>query len=803
MFNNTGILTKGFKPMTKKHLEYTDDHIDSLSDVEAFRLRPTVYIGDIGLHGVMHLFKEIVTNSIDEHLSGFGNIVEIYINFDDKRGPKFTIVDSGRGIPLGKLHDSVSKKNTSGKYGDIGSKKSGGYGQSAGLNGLGQKATNAISRDFTASSCRDGERWTVFFDKGHEIFPIKKEKYDGPSGTVVSFIPDVEVLKDVDISSRKSEYISYIEITSYINPGLTLVLHWGKDKPVKFCHPNGMRDYFNKIMSEKKIHIIGQPNNVVFNSADGEVGYNIIYAFADRNGGSTVSYVNGIPTIDGGNHVSTLTEAFGVLTSALNKGNFIPKAIANSVKITGNEIRDTLFAIILANKMNPKFDTQIKSRFTSEDYKPLVINQLKNQISEWIVKNPDTIDKIGKHCALLAKVKYENQKNKDKILKSGSNSKTDLFKSIDTKKFSDCNKNDSDRSELFLCEGDSAAGQVITTRDRDYQAVFALRGKVKNVVKAGDDLSEELVTLAKIMGCGFGADKDIRKLRYRRIIILTDADVDGFHISSLLIAFFFTHYRELIENGNIFIAKSPLYTIKSPKNPNIYINSHDQLATILNERSIRIFNIIDKDDRKLPIGVAKHYMANLPDYADMLDTFGSQLSVDPLLLEAIAMNFKEVMKGNLKPLRVYGFEDSGFDILPNGNRIINVDIGYKHYYLQIDKTLMNKVIKPITDFILKKIKLCRIRLVGKATGLRYSEFYYEQGKLIYNTLFGNGNGIEIKRAKGLGANSPEELRETSLDPKTRYLIELKITDRKDTDKWITDLFTNSDAKREMFMLHNN
>lgn len=781
--------------MTKKILEYTENQIASLTPVESLRYRPTVFIGETGTAGVMHLLKETVTNSIDEFIGGFGKTILIEIDAQDTNAPKFKITDEGRGIPLQKLVDSVSVMNTSGKYGDISGKGGQGYGVSAGLNGLGSKCVNFLSRNFTATSIRDGEQWTVKFDKGKQVGDVKKIKSDKPSGTIIEYTPDVEPLGDVNISGSRNDYYTYLEIMSYVNPGVEIIFKWNNEKPVKFFHQNGVVDYFDKLCYDRKIHIIGQSNHIQYKNEDGSAAYDIVYAIADRNGGSTISYINGINTSDGGVHVGTLYEAMGVLTTALNKGNYIQKNIANKVKITGSEIRDSLFAVIIADKVSPKFDTQIKSRFVSEDYKPLVINQMKIQISEWISKNQSTIDKIGSHLALLAKIKYENTLNKEKILKAGG-SKNDLFKTIDIKKFVDCNKNDPERSELFLCEGDSAASSVKAGRDRDYQAVFALRGKVKNIIKS-DDLSEELMTMVKILGIGWGDDINLNRLRYRRIIILTDADDDGMHISSLLIAFFFRYYPQLIINGNIFIAKPPLYTLKSKKHT-IFINNHEQLNSLFSEKSIRVYDVIDKNGNVLPKGVAKYYMKSLPAFSDMLDGMSKRLMIDPLLLEALTMSFKDVMKGDCKNLSKYGFEIHSYKKSKNGVREININKGYEHFFVKIDADFVNKIIKPISDYIVNNIKIARLRLVGRGTGTIYSGFFYVQGKLIFNTLFGGASQMEVKRSKGLGSMTADELRTSAMHPSTRYIIQLKITDEKKTSFWIEKLFTNSVEKKEMF-----
>ena len=780
-----------------KPVVYDDSQIDSLSPIEAVRNRPTMYLSEVGVYGLTHLLKEVVTNSIDEFIGGFGNKIIVEIDGTKQNAPLFRVTDGGRGIPLGKLKDSVSKLHTSGKYGDLEGKGGQGYGVSGGLNGVGLKLANFLSKHFCVVSMRDGVRMQLVYSDGY-LQSEKEEPYNGPSGTIVEWIPDVDVMKIVDISGLKTDFATYLEIMSYVNAGVEMDLVWNKDKPIKYHSPNGCVDYFKKLVSERKMRLIGELEHISFKSEDLTYAYDIVFGFSDK-GGSTVSYVNGIATIEGGVHVSALYEALGVLTTELNKREpFTKKEVEKGLKISGNEIRDCLFAVVIADKTAPQFSTQTKSKFTSEDYRALVLAPMKKDIANWISKNSKTIDKINDHLSDLVRAKYAAEIAKSNVLRSGT-SNADLQK-LDAEKFKDCNcKSRPDLAELFICEGNSAATQLMSTRNRDHQAIYALRGKAKNVYQS-DILSEEHLTLIKVLGCGVGENKNINKLRYNKIIITCDKDDDGAHIQALMVGFFNKLFPELVENGNIYIANPPLYTLRS-KGKNIYINNYEQLLDTLMERASKTFDLIDDKGRSINIVSAKKYMRALPRYSEIIDECSKMLAIDPLLLEILVLEYEKLIKKDFSRFKDYGFAVDNFIKVPGATKL-GISKKYNHYFLQVDENFLNTTLNPIRKYLrenIPEISHSRLRFRGKGSKALYSSSYYEQGKLVYNTLFGPQSKMEVKRSKGLGSMEAHELYETAVNPETRYLTNLRVLNRADgkTDEIVKNMLTSSQEKKDI------
>ena len=786
-------------------MKYDENSISVIKEwYNQVRHRPTVWIKSLGEYGLMHLYKEVITNSLDEYLNSVCTHIEVEINpIGDEIGPYFMVKDNGRGIPIGSIETVLGELHSSGKYADIKGMAAGGYKKAAGLNGVGISLVNAMSDKTICTVNRDGKTGTVEFSRGlitkHlETKPCRSKE----TGTTIKWYPDLELF-GVDkegLPALYKGYRDYTEVMSYINSGVNISFKWvgaNNNKPEIFYHKNGPKDYFNKIARERKMKIIGQPFNIKWNDDQGNYSYNITFGFCTKGGGGVKSFVNGLHMPENGEHVDAFFESMRWLTAYMNKGNFIPKALSKKVKINGNDIRESVYAIVIAETVKPEFGNQTKTIFSGRDYRVGVQEALKNDITKWINENRTTVlPKIGQHLATLAKIRYENQKTRNNILKAGS-SRNDLLKDIDMSKFTDANIQDPERTELFLVEGDSAASPIAIARNRDYQALLALRGKVKNMVSGNENsLSDELKSLVKILNIGLGKNKNINHMRYKRVIILTDADDDGAHITGLLIVFFIKFYPELVEQGRVLVANPPLYVINVKGADPIYINTEEDFRNALASRALAVYKGIDSKGKELPRNIFRRYIEYLPDYANMMDVYAKKLVVeDPILIEGIVMGFELLTKGDYDYLSHYGYTVTSF-IRENGTIYLSLSSGYNQYDIEINKGFIENIYRPIRKYITDKIKLARIRFKD-VEGKTYKGIYYSQGKLIESLTF-NSKGVRVKREKGLGSSSIEELRYTCIDPKTRFLTRVKLDDIDNAEKWLKILFTNSDGKKALF-----
>ena len=527
-------------------MAYDESNIRTLSSIEHIRQRPGMYIGRLGSgahpdDGIYILLKEVIDNAIDEFMEGNGNRIVV-----TQEGQKCSVRDYGRGIPLNKLIECVSVINTGAKYDNEA------FQYSVGLNGVGTKAVNALSKYFEITSWREGEYMHAVFERG-KLKEKKRGKGDEPNGTFVAFIPDDDPSIFGSYSYNEDFIRERLWNYAYLNKGLTMVFN---GKIIR--SQNGLTDLVKKILGEDGLYpLINFKNN------------HLEFSFTHTNGygESYRSYVNGQYTSDGGTHEAAFKE--GIL-KGINE--FYHKSWA------APEIRDGIVATIAIKVMNPVFESQTKNKLGNTDVRSWIVPEVKEAVIDCLMKNKDIAKGLEDKIINNEKVHKE-----EAAVRNGAKEKAKRV-SINIPKLKECryhlnsasqaHREEAEKSMIFLTEGDSAAGTITQARNSDYQAVFALRGKILNVQgKNRTEIykNEELYN----MMIALGIEESMDNLRYGKVVIATDADVDGFHIRILIMTYFFTYFEELIEQGRLYILETPLFRVRNEKE-NVYCYSEEE-----------------------------------------------------------------------------------------------------------------------------------------------------------------------------------------------------------------------------------
>jgi DNA gyrase subunit B len=517
---------------TEAAKDYTAANIQVLGGREAMRLRPGMYIGSTDQRGLHHLVYEIIYNSVDEAMAGCCNRISVQIKKDNS----VTIEDNGRGFPV-EIHPQTGKSaletaltilHAGGKFGG------GAYLVSGGLHGVGAKAVNALSEWFRADVKRDSKLYSVEFRQGILTSPVKEIGPATGTGTSISFLADKEIFKGLEISI--SDERTDIEKTFYFEGGISgYVHHLNRNREVKHAKPV----YIYKQIDTTTVEIAFQYND----------GYSeSIYSFA-----------NCVNTVDGGTHLTGFRTALTrVLNDYARKNKMVKE---DEPSLTGDDVREGLTAIISVRLPDPQFEGQTKGKLGNAETKGIVESVMTDQLALFLEEHPDDAHNILDKCFTAARAREAARRARDLVLKKSS-----LDGGALPGKLADCSEKDPANSELYLVEGESAGGSAKQGRNRRFQAILPLRGKILNVEKAAPDkmlAHEEIRNLITALGTNIDSDLDLLKLRYHRVILMTDADVDGSHIRTLLLTFFFRHMADLINQGHLFIAQPPLYRIKA------------------------------------------------------------------------------------------------------------------------------------------------------------------------------------------------------------------------------------------------
>ncbi|MBB1523474.1 DNA topoisomerase (ATP-hydrolyzing) subunit B [Candidatus Saccharibacteria bacterium] len=554
---------------------YDGSQIQVLEGLEPVRKRPGMYIGSTGYDGVHHLIKEIADNSIDEAIAGFATRVDVKILKDGG----ITVTDDGRGIPVDKhpktglsaLETVLTVLHAGGKFGG------GGYKVSSGLHGVGSSVVNALSTKMIAEVVRDGQLYRVEFERGKIVQPLKKiGKTNRVTGTSITFYPDPTIFKEtVDFDYKW--VVNYLRHQSYLTKGVfTSVQDERTQERQAFYFEGGIRSYVKNlnigkdVISENIFYVERPVEDCMVEIA---LQYNDTYTEMVK------PFANNVLTPDGGTHLVGFKAALTrVINDYARKNNLLKEKEDN---LTGDDIREGLTAVILVKLPDPQFEGQTKNKLGNPEMRRYVDQVMSEYFSYYLEENPSIAKKVVNKALLAARARRAARAARDNIIRKGALDGLNL-----PGKLADCSSKDAKECELYIVEGDSAGGSAKSGRDSRTQAILPLRGKVLNTERARLDrmlANNEIVSLIKGMGVGIGDTFDISGLRYHRIIIMTDADVDGSHIATLLMTFFFRHMKEVVEGGHIYLAKPPLYLLKAAGNKKWYAYSDEEKDNMISE----------------------------------------------------------------------------------------------------------------------------------------------------------------------------------------------------------------------------
>ena len=552
--------------------EYRAEAIEVLKGLEPVRRRPGMFIGSTDEAGIFHLIRECIDNAIDEALAGYAKNIKVSF----LKGEKVMVEDDGRGIPVD-LHP-VTKKSaletvmcTLHAGGKFSSKV---YKISGGLHGVGVSVVNALSDWMRVEVKRDGYLWSQEYKKGKPITKVKKEKKASGTGTKVIFHPDPEIFKKVSLNPKK--VISHLREQAFLTPKIKFVFCDERKKPVScfsFYSDSGILAFLKTLTFEREIL---QEEIFYVNEKYEDVFVEVAFCYTDDLQSCELSFANNIKTSEGGTHLTGFRAA---LTRALNeyaKKNQLFKA--GEGPFLGDDVREGLYAIISVKLREPQFEGQIKAKLGNPEAKTATETVVFNALQKFLEENPSDAKKIFEKCLLAYKARKAAKAAKESIVK-----KTLVEGFSLSGKLADCSSKNPEERELFIVEGESAGGSAKQARDRRFQAILPLKGKILNVEKARIDralASEEIKAIVLALGTAILKDFDIRKLKYHKIIIASDADVDGAHIRTLLLTLFFRYFPQIIEKGYLYIAQPPLYLIRIGKK-NYYAYSEEEKEMIL------------------------------------------------------------------------------------------------------------------------------------------------------------------------------------------------------------------------------
>jgi DNA gyrase subunit B len=790
--------------------EYGADKIKVLEGLEAVRLRPAMYIGSTGTDGLHHLVYEIVDNSVDEALNGHCTRVEVTIHINNS----VTVIDNGRGIPTD-FHEQSQKSaaevvmtvlHAGGKFDNDSYKVSGG------LHGVGVSVVNALSMRLDLEIWRAGSVYEQSYERGKPVTEFLKTGTTKRRGTKVTFRPDDTIFETLEFSY--DTIAARLRELSFLNKGLEIALEdLRSDRKEVFKYEGGISsfiEYLNKnknVLHPKPIHFESRREDIIVEAA---IQYNDGYSE------TIFSFANNINTHEGGTHLSGFKSALTRTINAYAQAQDLLKDLKENP--TGEDVREGLVAVVSVKLKNPQFEGQTKTKLGNSEIKGLVESAVNESFGAFLEENPSLARKILYKAVEAARAREAARKARDLTRRKGA-----LDTALLPGKLADCQEKDPSLCEIYIVEGDSAGGSAKQGRDRKFQAILPIKGKILNVEKARFDKmlsNAEITTMISAIGTGIGKeDFAVDRLRYHRIIIMTDADVDGSHIRTLLLTFFYRQMPELLERGHIYIAQPPLFGIKQGKALR-YLKDERAMEDFLMQRATEgVVVTVEKTARQYSGAPLIRLMPDVHEYATLYETLNRRLQNSELLnrlLQAIAGEGGVFEQGfTLKQLFVRkellgavcpAIEDIGYECG------IRLDEEHGLHFIEAENKSSGSRISLNWEF------------VSSAEWQRLLELYSEMAPLDKPplTVRENGNGVTvnsrdellkhllalgkkdltIQRYKGLGEMNPGQLWETTMNPESRTLLKVSIDDAVQTDAIFTILMGDAVEPRRRFIEDN-